>query len=92
MIPNLDFLLIPVLIQYLNNLHMIYTCLFINFLSPIIKPISFFSQMTCLVLNKFEIAIKKNLSHILSRIKDELFKNIKSLQNNFIITCVEGCK
>ena len=53
------------------------------------KPIEFFNQWKCLVIDKFKIALKNNSSHIVSFNKNHLFKNIKSLQNNFIITYVD---
>ena len=53
------------------------------------KPLAFFNQWKCLVINKFKIALKNNSSHIVSFNKNQLFKNIKSLQNNFIITYVD---
>ena len=53
------------------------------------KSIAFLSQWKCLVINKLKIALKNNSSHIVSFNKSQLFKNIKSLQNNFIITCVD---
>ena len=69
-------------------LHMILTCLFINFCSCI-KFLAFFSQRKCLGINKFKITLKNNLSHIVSLHKGQLFKNIKSFQNYFIITHVD---
>ena len=39
-----------------------------------------------MVINKFKIALKNNLYYIVSFNKDQSFKSIKSLQNNFIIT------
>ena len=43
------------------------------------KPITFFNEWKCLVINKFKIALKINLSRIVSYNKGQLFKIIKSL-------------
>ena len=50
---------------------------------------AFFNQWKYLFIKKFEIALENNSSYIVSFNKNQLFKNVKSLQNNLIITYVD---
>ena len=53
------------------------------------KPVAYFNQLKCLVINKFQSDLLNNLSYIVSFDEFRLNKSIKNLQNNFIIICVD---